>query len=261
MLEALRIKKPVIHCITNHVVSNFQANGLLALGASPIMGEAPEEAAELTAIANALSLNIGTLNSQSLESMLISGKTANSHRIPVVLDPVGAGASTFRTDAVRKILDQVKVTVLRCNAGELAAIAGAEWNSKGVDAGDGTADISELARNTARELGLIIAVTGKVDIVTDGEHFAEIPYGSEIMASITGAGCLLSSAVAAFLAIKPEEAFNSTVEALRIYAIAGELASKDAPLPGEFQQAFLNRLFSVRSTNLTDFIRRKDGSL
>ena len=243
MIIELKAKNPIVHCITNHVVSNFQANGLLALGASPIMGEAPEEAEELAALADAVSLNIGTLNIGSLKSMLLAGKTANRLGIPVVLDPVGVGAARFRAQAVADILAQVNITVLRCNAGELAAIAGAEWNSKGVDAGDGDADIAELAKNAAVKYDFIVAVTGETDIVTDGNQVAEIPYGDEVMASITGMGCLLSATVAAFLSISNDHnAFAATVAALRFYALAGEAAAVRSRLPGDFQTAFLNQL-------------------
>lgn len=261
MLEAIKAANPVVHSITNHVVSNFQANGLLAIGASPIMGEAPEEAAELAALSDALSLNIGTLNTQSLQSMIIAGKAANERFIPVVLDPVGVGATRFRAEAVSKILAQVNIDVLRCNAGELAVIAGADWQVKGVDAGEGQADIGALARKLAAELELIVAVTGEVDIVTDGKQFAEIPFGDAVMASITGTGCLLSAVVAAFLAIKPEDTFQATVAAMRYYAVAGEKAGVGAKLPGDFQTAFINELSSITQADLEEILQRKEESL
>ncbi|TWT27366.1 hydroxyethylthiazole kinase [Planomicrobium sp. CPCC 101110] len=258
MLVELKNQKPIVHSITNHVVSNFQANGLLAIGASPIMGEAPEEAAELASLAGALSLNIGTLNAVSLQSMLIAGKAANEKNIPVVLDPVGAGATPYRADAVTKILSELKITVLRCNAGELAAIAGADWQAKGVDAGEGRADVGELARQLAVKLGIIVAVTGEVDIVTDGEQFVEIPFGDAIMASITGTGCLLSAAVAAFLAVNPKDAFMATAAAMQFYAIAGERAAAYAKLPGTFQLAFLDELSSLQQNEIEEIIKGKE---
>lgn len=261
MLRDIKRKKPLIHCMTNHVVSNFQANGLLAIGASPIMGEAPEEAAELAALAQALSLNIGTLHAESLKSMLIAGRTANQVGIPIVLDPVGAGASSFRIKAVREILSTVDVSVLRCNAGELAAIAGKEWQSKGVDAGEGLLDVRELAVSTAKELGLIVAVTGRIDIVTDGKAVTEIPFGDPVMASITGTGCLLSSIVAAGLAAGAEKPLETVSDMLRFYAIAGEQAGKNAALPGDFQQAFINRLASLTDDEVTQHIHLLERTL
>lgn len=261
MLEKLRAENPIVHCITNHVVSNFQANGLLALGASPIMGEAPEEAAELAALADAVSLNIGTLNSQSLNSMLIAGKTANELGAPVVLDPVGVGATEFRKNAVNKILEEVSVSVIRCNAGELAAIVGADWQAKGVDAGTGKENVGELARTAAKRYGLVVAVSGETDFVTDGEQLSEIRYGHKTMAAITGTGCLLSAVVAAFLAVYPKAHFEATAAAMRYYAIAGELASRQAEFPGEFQRAFLDRLAAIDEDELDKFMKQKEGEL
>ncbi|MDN7242090.1 hydroxyethylthiazole kinase [Planococcus sp. N028] len=260
MRDELKIKNPIVHCITNHVVSNFQANGLLAIGASPIMGEAPEEAIELVSLAGALSLNIGTLNAMSLQSMLIAGKAANERNIPVVLDPVGVGATLYRAHAVAKILSEVKISVLRCNAGELAAIAEVEWQAKGVDAGEGQADIGELARQQAAKLGLIVAVTGEVDIVTDGKRFAEIPFGDAVMTSVTGTGCLLSAVVAAFLAIKPEDAFQATAAAMKYYAVAGEKAGAYAKLPGDFRTAFINELALNTKSDMDQILHRKEES-
>ncbi|WP_142826770.1 hydroxyethylthiazole kinase [Planococcus soli] len=254
MIRQIKRKNPLIHCITNHVVSNFQANGLLAIGASPIMGDAPEEAAELAALSQGLSLNIGTLHAESLKSMLIAGEAANRLGIPVVLDPVGAGASSFRKNAVHKILNTVDVSVLRCNAGELAAVAGEQWQSKGVDAGEGSLDVRELATSTAKQLGLLVAVTGKTDIVTDGKSTIEIPFGDPIMASITGTGCLLSSIVAASLAVQSEVPLKTVSNALRFYAIAGERAAKTAFLPGDFQLAFINQLAGLTDNEVKEQI-------
>ena len=259
MIHQIRRINPLVHCITNHVVSNFQANGLLAIGASPIMGEAPEEAAELAALSQALSLNIGTLNTEALKSMLIAGETANRLGIPVVLDPVGAGASSFRKKAVREILDTVNVSVLRCNAGELAAVAGKQWQSKGVDAGEGLLDVRELAVSTAKQFGLVVAVTGKTDIVTDGKSVTEIPFGDPIMASITGTGCLLSSVVAACLAVQPGNTLTTVSNALRYYAIAGQEAGKSAVLPGDFQVAFINQLASLTDNEVNEQVNLQEG--
>lgn len=250
MIAKVRAENPIVHCITNHVVSNFQANGLLAIGASPIMGEAPEEAAELASLAGAVSLNIGTVNAQTLESMIIAGKTANRRRIPVVLDPVGVGATAFRAAAAEKILQKVDVAVLRCNAGELAAICGIKWQGKGVDAGSGEADVKELAIEAANKLQLVVAVTGPTDIVTDGKEIVEIPFGHPLMSAITGSGCLLSASVAAFLAISPENILGAAAEALRFYGQAGEKASRSALEPGSFQIEFLNQLYKRETGNL-----------
>lgn len=261
MLKEIRRENPLIHCITNHVVSNFQANGLLAIGASPIMGEAPEEAAELVALAQALSLNIGTLHAESLKSMLIAGETANRLGIPIVLDPVGAGASNFRKEAVREILTTIDVSVLRCNAGELAAIAGEQWQSKGVDAGEGLLDVKNLAVSTAKKLGVLVAVTGETDVVTDGKSVEELSFGDPNMASITGTGCLLSSIVAAGIAVQSDDPLKTVTDVMRFYAIAGERAARTTLLPGDFQVAFINQLATLSDSEVKEQIYLREGRL
>ena len=245
MIHKIRSENPIIHCITNHVVSNFQANGLLAIGASPIMGEAKEEVEELVAISRALSLNIGTLNKELVDSMIIAGKQANKRNIPVILDPVGAGATAFRKDAIQKILTEVDISVLRCNAGELAAIGGVEWSAKGVDAGQGNMDTEELATRVAREHRLVVAVTGETDIVADASKVEKITGGDQMMGSVTGMGCLLSAVTAAFVAVSPENPTAATIEALRFYAAAGEKAAETSKGPGSFSETFLDVLFGV----------------
>ena len=245
MINKIRNENPIIHCITNHVVSNFQANGLLAIGASPIMGEAKEEVEELVAISGALSLNIGTLNKDTLDSMILAGKEANKRGIPVVLDPVGAGATAFRKEAVQKLLTEIDVKVLRCNAGELAAIGGVEWSAKGVDAGEGNIDLEELATRVAKEYGLVVAVTGETDIVADGSKIEKITGGDPLMGSVTGMGCLLSAVTAAFTAVAPDDPTAAAIEALQFYGAAGEQAAQSSKGPGSFRETFLDVLFGM----------------
>ena len=245
MINKIRSGNPIIHCITNHVVSNFQANGLLAIGASPIMGEAQEEVEELVAISRALSLNIGTLNKDTLGSMTLAGEQANKQGIPVILDPVGAGATAFRKQAVQKLLTEIDISVLRCNAGELAAIGGVEWASKGVDAGEGNIDLEELATRVAEEYNLVVAVTGETDIVADGSRMEKITGGTELMSSVTGMGCLLSAVMAAFTAVSPEDPTAAAIEALKFYGAAGEKAAATSGGPGSFRDTFLDVLFGM----------------
>lgn len=241
-LEKLRRENPLVHCITNIVVANFQANGLLALGASPIMADSVEEVAEMSAISSCTVLNIGTLKQDTVAAMLIAGKSANEHSVPVVLDPVGAGATAFRRATVKKILHEIDVSLIRCNAGELAAIAGIEWNARGVDAGEGQVDISVIAKETAQKLDCLIAVTGEIDILTDGTRLLEISGGHPLMSKVTGSGCLLSAVAGAFLAISNKNDFEAVAEALRFYKKAGERASANASAPGQFAVHFLDGL-------------------
>lgn len=210
---------PLVHCITNTVVANFTANGLLAVGASPIMADAPEEAAAITGIANALLVNIGTLHARTVEAMKLSVQAANTAGIPVVLDPVGAGASPYRLHTTQALLNY-RISCIRCNAGELAAIAGVDWAAKGVDAGSGTADVVTLAKQVAHRYQTLVAVTGARDIVTDGTRVIKIYGGSERLTQITGAGCLLSAIVAAFLAV--ERSIEAVACAMQFYKRCGE---------------------------------------
>ena len=245
LLQKIREDQPLVHCITNIVVANFQANGLLALGASPVMADAVEEAAEISSISSCTVLNIGTLKRETITAMLLAGKCANQHGKPVVLDPVGAGATTFRKATVLKILDEVDVALIRCNAGELAAIANVEWTAKGVDAGEGNADVTALAENVARTHHCIVAVTGATDIVTDGQETIHITGGHPLMSRITGAGCLLSAVAGAFLAVADENQLNAVATALAFYKQAGEYAAAQSSGPGHFAVHFLNALYAV----------------
>ena len=159
-LNHIRRHAPLVHCISNIVVANFKANGLLAIGASPVMADAPEEVAQMVAIAGVLSINMGTLNSESVKAMLAAGRTANALNKPVVFDPVGAGATEFRRHTVRDIMREVKLNVLRCNVGELAAVAEVPWQQKGVDSGEGDLAIVEVAKQVAKQYHTVVAVTG-----------------------------------------------------------------------------------------------------
>lgn len=241
-LQRVRAKTPLVHCITNIVVANFQANGLLALGASPVMADAVEEAAEIAAAANCTVLNIGTLNKETIEAMIMAGKSANEHNVPVVLDPVGAGATQFRKATVLRILEEVKISLIRCNAGELATIAGVKWHARGVDAGEGEMDLQKMAMETAKRFNCIVAVTGVTDIVSDGIEVKEISGGHRLMSKITGSGCLLSAIVGAYLSVCSGENFAATYEALSFYKKAGERAAEKSEQPGHFAAYILDEL-------------------
>jgi hydroxyethylthiazole kinase len=232
-LRLIRERKPLVHQITNYVVMNETANATLALGALPVMAHAPEEVSEMVSLAGALVLNIGTLSSAWVESMLKAGWAANSRGVPVVLDPVGVGATSFRTDAAKRILDQVEVAVLRGNAGEVATLVGVEAEMRGVESiGTGT-EPPELARQAAKSLGLVASVTGPVDHVSDGARTAAVSNGDPMMATITGTGCMSTAITGCFLAVAGS-AFDAAVEALVAFGVAGEDAARDAKGPGSF---------------------------
>ena len=250
-LYQIRQHAPLVHCISNIVVANFKANGLLAIGASPVMADAPEEVAQMLKIANALSINIGTLNAQSTQAMLLACKAANELNVPVVFDPVGAGATEFRRQVVKDILSQVKLTVLRCNVGELASIAGVAWQQKGVDAGEGDVSVAQLAQSVAKQYQTVVAVTAEVDVVTDGERVIEVTGGSHLTPQVTGTGCLLSAVVAAALPSAADDVLGATVAVLQDYKKVAEQAhAQSQGRIGDFQVAFLNALQQI-STEAT----------
>ena len=200
-LRRLRERKPLVHQITNYVVMNETANATLALGALPVMAHAREEVEEMVGLAGALVLNIGTLSPHWVDAMLRAGRAANERGVPVVLDPVGAGATRYRTETAKRILDEVDVTVLRGNAGEVATLVGVEAEVRGVESiGAGGAG-GDLAREAARALGVVASVTGPVDHVSDGDAVVAIANGHPLLASITGTGCMSSAITGCFLAV------------------------------------------------------------
>ncbi len=227
-LRELRERKPLVHQITNYVVMNETANATLALGALPVMAHAPEEVEEMVGLASALVLNIGTLSEHWIEAMLLAGRAASERGIPVVLDPVGAGATAYRTDTARRILDEVDVTVLRGNAGEVATLVGADAEVRGVESIAAGLEPAELAREAGRQLGLVASVTGPVDHVSDGERVLAVANGHPLLAAVTGTGCISSALTGCFLAAKPEEPLEAAAEALAALGVAAEDAADGA---------------------------------
>ncbi|MBT2292081.1 hydroxyethylthiazole kinase [Paenibacillus albidus] len=246
-LQQVRDNNPLIHNITNMVVTNFTANGLLALGASPFMAHAPEEAADVAKMAGAVVLNIGTLDEGVVESILLAGLSANAHNVPVVLDPVGAGATDYRTQAVQRIIHKVKLAALRGNVAEVANVIGESWAIKGVDAGAGSGDVIALARMAAKKLECVVVITGKEDVISDGSRTYVVSNGHPLLTRVTGAGCLLSSVVGAFLAVSGDSLLEAAAEAVSFYGVAAEAAAEQSSQlgPGSFQIEFMNQLALV----------------
>lgn len=238
MLAKINQAKPLVHCMTNYVVANFTANGLLAIGASPVMADEVEEVADMVSIAGALLLNIGTVNTRTAEAMLVAGKKANECGVPVVLDPVGVGATPYRKNVVAQILEEIKIDVLRCNEGELASIYGVSWASRGVDSGDGDMDTIQVAKEVARKYRCLVVVTGEADLVTDGEELIEVQGGNIFATRITGTGCLLSAICAAVLACS-EQPMKDLAATLKEYKEASWQSGQEL---GTFQVEFINAL-------------------
>jgi hydroxyethylthiazole kinase len=249
-LSEVRERKPLIHQITNYVVMNETANATLAIGALPVMAHAPEEVEEMASYAGALVLNIGTLSEQWIEAMLLAGKAANRANVPIVLDPVGVGATAFRTDAARRILDETDVTVVRGNPAETAALAGIEAEIRGVESLGAASEGAELARAAARKLGTIVSVTGAVDHVSDGERSLAVRNGDPLLATITGSGCMSSTLTACFLAV--DASTEGAAAALAAFGIAGEDAAREARGPGTFHANLYDALYNLTPESLDE---------
>ncbi len=253
---------PLVHCITNYVTVNDVANILLASGASPAMADCPKEVAQLTYIANALYLNIGTPNETVLESMLISAKTANENNIPIVLDPVAVGVSSFRKHCISEILRTSKVSVIRANISEIKAIALDQKSTSGVDAqdsdqisNDNIDNIINIAKNLSKQTKAVIAISGEKDIICDENRCCILKNGDAMMANITGAGCMLTALIAAHAASN-NDMFSATVTAMAQMGIAGEIA-KSILLETEGNSSYRNHLIDTISFLDTDKIKEK----
>ena len=241
-LRELRARKPLVHQITNYVVMNETANATLALGALPVMAHAPQEVEEMAEAAGALVLNIGTLSDHWVDAMLLAGKAT---RGPIVLDPVGAGATRYRTETAARLLDELDIAVVRGNAAEVATLAGREAEIRGVES-IGTDDSSaELAREAARTLGSVVSVTGPTDHVSDGERVIAIQNGHELLGTVSGTGCMSTAVTGAFLAAKPAEPLEAAAEALVAFGVAGEDAAREAKGPGTFHAALYDALYNL----------------
>lgn len=228
LLNRVRDTSPLVHCISNLVTANDCANLVLAAGASPIMADAPEEVEEITALSRALCLSLGTPNPRKADAMRKAGRRAAQLGLPVVFDPVGVGASQFRTDIAETLLREVSVTVLRCNASELQTLAGKTLgSSRGVDAGKALPqeELLPVAKRFAAAHHCVVAVTGREDIVTDGMTAYGIRNGTPLLRQVTGTGCMLSVLTASFLGASPETPLDAAAAAVCMMGLCGEQAA------------------------------------
>lgn len=241
LLDEMRDAAPLVHCITNYVAMNIAANVLLAAGASPAMVHAAEEAGEFAGIAGALTVNIGTLSTPWVEGMRAAIAGAAAAGRPWVLDPVAHFATAFRRATVKELL-ALQPTIIRGNASEIIALAGGQSAGKGVDSRDPVEQAEDAARRLAGERGAVVAVTGPVDFVTDGNEAVRIHGGSPLMPRVTALGCSLTCLVGAFAAVSPGKPLDATVAALAHFAVAGEDAAEQAGGTGSFSWRFLDAL-------------------
>lgn len=249
LVAALRRDAPLVQCLTNFVSMNTAANVLLAMGASPAMVHAQEEAPEFARVCGAVVINIGTLSSPWLDSMLLTAASANEAGIPWVLDPVAHHATAFRRDAVQRLLD-LRPAIIRGNASEIIALAGGQSASKGVDSRDAVSQAEQSAHAIAARRGTVVAVTGETDYVTDGTRAVRIVGGSPLMPRVTATGCALTAVVGACAAVSRNDPFSAAVAALSCFAIAGRRAGAQAEGPGSFAWRFLDALAALDADDL-----------
>ena len=250
-LENVRQVKPLVHNITNYVTVNDVANVLLACGGSPIMSDEPEDVEDITTICNALNINIGTLNQQSIEAMFRAGRKANELGHPVLLDPVGAGASKLRTDTANRLLEQIRFSVIRGNISEIKTIANGNGTTKGVDA-DVADQVTEetlptavsFAKKLAERIHAVVAITGAIDIVADAEKAYVIRNGRPEMGCITGTGCQLSGLAAAYLAANPQHPTEAVATAVTLMGVAGEIGWERMQ-EGDGNSSYRNRIIDA----------------
>lgn len=244
-IDQVRAGRPLVHHITNYVTVNDCANACLAIGASPVMADAVDEAESMVSIAQSLVLNIGTLNVTKVEAMMVAGRKANALGIPVVFDPVGVGATPFRNRMAAELMNQIQMAVVRGNISEICSLGGEDVQTKGVDAGHADEKTAEeIAKTLARKWHAIVVISGAKDIVTDGTRVMHITNGCPAMSDITGSGCMCTTLIGAFVGAHPEDTFGASAAAMLSMGIAGERAWKSYGSAGlgHFHMGILDEL-------------------
>jgi hydroxyethylthiazole kinase len=250
-LNAVRLKSPLVHNITNYVVMNSTANALLAIGASPVMAHAVEEVKDMIAIASALVINMGTLSEKWVAAMLRAGNTAKEKGIPVIFDPVGVGATPYRNQVAASIVKNCKPSIIRGNASEIMSLAKENTTTKGVDSTVSSNTALDAAKRLAVETGAVVVISGEVDFITDGKTVRSVKNGSPLMPKVTGMGCTATAIIGAFAAINPNF-LEAAVTGMAVMGVAGEIAAQKADGPGTLQLYFLDTLYNLTAETLAE---------
>lgn len=248
-VEAIRKQAPIIHNITNYVVMNNTANALLAIGASPVMAHAEEEVAEMVHIASALVINIGTLSEPWVRGMFKAFSSAAEMGVPVIIDPVGAGATPYRTRTIRELIHAGEPTIIRGNASEILALTEDKLKTKGVDSTVGSNEAIDAAQNISRDRKCVVCVSGAVDYVVDNAKIVKIMNGHPMMTKVTGLGCTASVLCGAFAAVE-KIPFAAAAKAMAVMGIAGEMAAEQSAGPGSLQMHFLDILYNLSEKDI-----------
>ncbi len=254
-LESVRAKSPVVHHLTNWVTIYDCAQVVKSFGASPVMAHAPEEAADMTGLASALVLNIGTLTAEFIESMKIAANAANRKGIPVVLDVCGAGATPFRNNMSFELLKAAKINIIKGNGSEIARIAGRDVRTRGVDSTNVRADLTEIASFLAKERECTVVITGKEDIVADAGTEYMVKNGHEMMSHVVGTGCMAASVIGTFAGASPADITAAAAAGLCCYEIAAELAMMVSGGPGSFKQHLFDRIYNLKKEDVDSLQR------
>lgn len=250
----IRERAPLVHNITNYVVMNSTANALLALGASPVMAHAEEEVADMVKLAGALVINVGTLSPPWVRAMHKAALQARELGVPIVLDPVGAGATPYRTETARQLVTAAAPTVIRGNASEIMALAAVSAATKGVDSTVSSAAAVDAARQLSQANHCVVCVSGATDYVIDGEDMAQVHNGHPLMPRVTGLGCTASALCGAFVAVN-RSALAATAHAMAVMGIAGEQAAEKAAGPGSLQMHFLDALYNLSEAGIARYLK------
>ena len=265
LMENLRKNPPLVHNITNYVTVNDCANIVLAAGGSPLMADDTEEVEDIVSISSALYINVGTLNSRTVESMLKAGKKANKLGLPVVLDPVGMGASKLRNESVNRLVDEIQFSVIKGNMSEIKALNTSCKNSGGVDVqekdlieDENIEESVEFAKKVARKFECVVVVTGAIDIVTDGHVASIVRNGHPMMSRITGTGCMSGSIIGTYCAANRGDIYGSTVMAVAAMGICGEIAYEKVERMSEGTGSF--RRYLIDAVSLMDIQTLKEGA-
>lgn len=257
-IQRIRSEAPLVHNITNYVVMNSTANVLLAVGASPVMAHAIEEVEDMVSLSRALVLNIGTLSVPWIKAMVKAGKRARRKGIPIVFDPVGSGATRMRTDAARRIIDEVSPTIIRGNASEIASLAGVHLGTKGVDTTLSSEETLDMAMAISRLRSCVVVVSGATDIIAGDGTVARVTNGHPMMPYVTGMGCAATAIIGAFAAVNPLPR-QAAAHAMALMGIAGEMAAEKAAGPGSFQAHFLDTLYCIKEADVLKRLRMENA--
>jgi hydroxyethylthiazole kinase len=257
-VKSIRKNAPLVHNITNYVVMNTTANALLALGASPVMAHAMDEVEEMVNIASALVINIGTLSRPWTDSMMKAAGAAKNRGIPMVLDPVGAGATRFRTDTALRLIAEAPPAIIRGNASEIRALDNSGHSTKGVDSMDASDAALESARSLSEKYGCTVSISGAVDIIIQGNREVRVFNGHPMMTKVTGLGCTATALTGAFAAVN-RSAIAAASHAMAVMGIAGEIAAEKSKGPGSLQLNFIDALYCLNEPDLKEHLEKNEN--